>query len=132
MVVEYLNISGNSGHTFFFLQKQQSAAKGLDGMEMNGSKIKTVKIILSWSPGQTQSCRVVKKTQLKKTRRLQKTFGNVVFVVIIIRTRSADQGGNKSGNGSEIRKDCAQRFGVCNELIKSVPDLENTSKKRLW
>ena len=128
MVVEYLNISGNSGHTFFFLQKQQSAAKGLDGMEMNGSKIKTGKIILSWSPGQTQSCRVVKKTQLKKTRRLQK----VVFVVIIIRSRGSDQGGNKSGNGSEIRKDCAQRFGVCNELIKSVPDLENTSKKRLW
>ena len=59
--------------------------------------------------------------------RLQKkTFGSVVSVVIIIRTRGADQGGNKSGNGREIRKDCAQRFGVCNELIKSVPDLENT------
>lgn len=48
----------------------------------------------------------------------KKTFGSVVFVVIIIRSRGADQGGNKSGNGSEIRKDCAQRFGVCNEPIK--------------
>ena len=63
MVVEYLNIAGISGHTFFFLRKQQSAAKVLEEMEMNGSKIKTGQIILSWSPGQTQSCRVVEKTQ---------------------------------------------------------------------
>ena len=54
----------------------------------------------------------------------KKTFGSVFFVVIIIRTRGADQGGNKSGSGSEIRKDRAKRFGVCNEHIKSVPILK--------
>ena len=105
MVVEYLNIAGNSGHTFFFLQKQQSAAKGLDGMEMNGSKIKTGQIILSWSLGQTQSCRVVEKTQQlteKDKETPKKTFGSVVFVVTIIRTGGANKGENKSGKRSEI------------------------------
>ena len=55
---------------------------------------------------------------------------SLLSIVIIIRTRGANRGGNKSGNGSEIRKDSAQRFGVCNEHIKSVPDLENTDHQR--
>ena len=101
-------------------------------MEMNGSKIKTGQIILSWSLGQTQSCRVVEKTQQlteKDKETPKKTLG-----VLSLLSSSSEQGvpikaKTNLGTDQKLEKTVPRGLGSATNLLKVCQILETPTIK---